>query len=608
MTLKILIGTYNVNTRIIDKDLTSWLFSHNRSSNLSNNSCNDNDFNTTTSNVTNVISNDDDDNNNNIIKLEEKPDIIVVGLQEYTPMPYSLIKVNNKRLEHYSKLIERAISLGTNKESYTQLMKDYYVGLALFIYVKDRDFTGIINNYEISKAGVGPFWIGNKGGLGVRIILNKNELLLRNDKGDDSNLGNNSNSNNIDINNNDNTVVDEEIVLCFVVTHLTPHDHNTQRRNQDFKNICERLIFTNDNKEINLQPSPPPPPQQQEDEEGEVYNENEEEEEDEDDELIINNIISRESLIEDGLISTPLITRNNPRNKNNSIYNNNPTYNSNNNQKLFTIYDSDYLFFFGDLNYRIEFAEFDEPRLIIDDAFSNFPDFPGEHFNNNNNNDDNNNNNDNNNNKNINFSNHLLNQHHHQLRNLDQLTREFKSGKVLHGFEEGELNFLPTYKYQVGSNNEFDISGKLPGWCDRIFYYWHRDVKEEDNEGVGVDEEEEQNNNNNNNNQDLSRKEPPIKLISYLSHPSYTLSDHKPVSALFITSTLPSPHSSSFTSTSTSFSPFKIDPNRKIKFLIGEIASKILGCGWWLFGTYHGIKVCLMLVIFGIGWWLVNRF
>ncbi|CAG8521092.1 4421_t:CDS:2 [Diversispora eburnea] len=312
--------------------------------------------------------------------MKEKPDIIVVGLQEYTPMPCSLIKVNNKRLNYYSKLIERAISLGTNKENYTQLMKDDYVGLALFIYVKDR-FTGIIKNYEISKAGVGPFWIGNK-------------------------------------------------VLCFVVTHLTPHNHNTQRRNQDFKSICER--------------------------------------------------------------------------------------------------------------------------------------------------------------------------------NLDQLTREVKSGKVLHGFEEGELNFLPTYKYQVGSKNEFDVSSKLPGWCDRIFYYWHHDGKEEDNEGFDV---EEQSNNNNNNNQDLTGgKEPPIKLISYLSHPSYTLSDHKPVSAFFIISTLPSSHS--FSSITTSFSPFKIDPNRKRKFLIGEIVSKILGFGWWLFGTYNGIKVFLLLVI--LEYWLylvwINKF
>lgn len=51
----------------------------------------------------------------------------------------------------------------------------------------------------------------------------------------------------------------------------------------------------------------------------------------------------------------------------------------------------------------------------------------------------------------------------------DQLNRSRHS--VFHGFEEGALNFLPTYKYDVGSDT-YDSSEKqrIPSWTDRILY------------------------------------------------------------------------------------------------------------------------------------------
>ena len=55
----------------------------------------------------------------------------------------------------------------------------------------------------------------------------------------------------------------------------------------------------------------------------------------------------------------------------------------------------------------------------------------------------------------------------------DQLQKQIKFRKAFHeGWREGQIDFLPTYKYDVGSVGVFDSSEKRrgPSWCDRILY------------------------------------------------------------------------------------------------------------------------------------------
>ncbi|OXV06941.1 hypothetical protein Egran_05293 [Elaphomyces granulatus] len=55
----------------------------------------------------------------------------------------------------------------------------------------------------------------------------------------------------------------------------------------------------------------------------------------------------------------------------------------------------------------------------------------------------------------------------------DQLRGQQKQGRSFHeGWREGEIHFLPTYKYDIGSIAMFDSSEKQrgPSWCDRILY------------------------------------------------------------------------------------------------------------------------------------------
>ncbi|KAL9635186.1 MAG: hypothetical protein Q9164_003629 [Protoblastenia rupestris] len=60
----------------------------------------------------------------------------------------------------------------------------------------------------------------------------------------------------------------------------------------------------------------------------------------------------------------------------------------------------------------------------------------------------------------------------------DQLFAQIRQQKAFHdGWREGDVTFLPTYKYDVGSVGMFDSSDKRrgPSWCDRILFRTRRD-------------------------------------------------------------------------------------------------------------------------------------
>ena len=81
----------------------------------------------------------------------------------------------------------------------------------------------------------------------------------------------------------------------------------------------------------------------------------------------------------------------------------------------------------------------------------------------------------------------------------DQLRDQMREGNVFPNYQEGNINFRPTYKYDPGTDN-WDSSEKnrSPAWCDRVLW-----------KGVN------------------------IQQIDYVSLTAYKLSDHKPVSSLF---------------------------------------------------------------------------
>ncbi|TMS07609.1 Inositol polyphosphate 5-phosphatase K [Larimichthys crocea] len=125
----------------------------------------------------------------------------------------------------------------------------------------------------------------------------------------------------------------------------------------------------------------------------------------------------------------------------------------------------------------------------------------------------------------------INNQTYSLLWSKDQLTMMKKKEQILQEFEEGPLDFQPTYKFDLNSDN-YDSSGKKrkPAWTDRIL--WRLRPKapppdEQEKNSVGLDaktamqlEEEE---------------EYPLKIRqdSYTNIMEYSISDHKPVIGVF---------------------------------------------------------------------------
>lgn len=166
--------------------------------------------------------------------------------------------------------------------------------------------------------------------------------------------------------------------ICFICSHLAAHQQNVQGRNNDFQNIFDKTIFTSNSDNIR--------------------NRNDNIEGD-GDMTVIRNFYGSARYIDCDV----------------------------------NVLDHDYVFWLGDLNYRI-----DVPDHTIDEIFSIIQ--TGEYG-------------------------YLLSK--------DQLNIEKYKGNCFHNFHEGQITFPPTYKYQPGTNiyeARPEKKKRIPAWCDRILY------------------------------------------------------------------------------------------------------------------------------------------
>ncbi|XP_061951661.1 type I inositol polyphosphate 5-phosphatase 2-like isoform X2 [Populus nigra] len=99
-----------------------------------------------------------------------------------------------------------------------------------------------------------------------------------------------------------------------------------------------------------------------------------------------------------------------------------------------TIPSHDHIFWFGDLNYRLNMLDTEVRKLVALKKWD-------------------------------------------QLINSDQLSKELRSGHVFEGWKEGVISFPPTYKYEinsdryVGENPKEGEKKRSPAWCDRILWF-----------------------------------------------------------------------------------------------------------------------------------------
>uniref|UniRef100_A0AAQ6IQB0 Inositol polyphosphate-related phosphatase domain-containing protein n=1 Tax=Anabas testudineus TaxID=64144 RepID=A0AAQ6IQB0_ANATE len=146
------------------------------------------------------------------------------------------------------------------------------------------------------------------------------------------------------------------------------------------------------------------------------------------------------------------------------------------------VLDHDVVFWFGDLNFRIEDYDIHVVKCAID-------------------------------------SNKLP-----LLWERDQLNMAKNTESILEGFLEGQLNFPPTYKFDVGTHT-YDTSAKKrkPAWTDRILWRLRRTGSPVPTHNAALQ-------------RGLTSwlgGATKVTQHAYRSHMGFTISDHKPVSALF---------------------------------------------------------------------------
>ncbi|CAJ1068219.1 phosphatidylinositol 4%2C5-bisphosphate 5-phosphatase A [Xyrichtys novacula] len=145
------------------------------------------------------------------------------------------------------------------------------------------------------------------------------------------------------------------------------------------------------------------------------------------------------------------------------------------------VLDHDVVFWFGDLNFRIDDLEMQVVKSAID------------------------------------------NNKYTGLLEKDQLNMAKDSETVLEGFQEGPLKFPPTYKFDVGTNT-YDTSGKKrkPAWTDRIL--WRLRATAPAGAALSAGKRG-----------SMSGLTSGTKVTqhNYRSYMEYIVSDHKPVSSIF---------------------------------------------------------------------------
>ena len=144
------------------------------------------------------------------LKTHNNPEIIVLCLQEIAPIPYAFL--GGSFLTYYYQQLRITIELLArtwDSDPYLNILSKN-VGMTAILVFFRGDIADRIRWLESGSAGIGLLEMGNKGAVGARMGYLTGE---------------------------------GELSITFVSAHLAAMEDALDRRNQDWRDICERLVF-----------------------------------------------------------------------------------------------------------------------------------------------------------------------------------------------------------------------------------------------------------------------------------------------------------------------------------------------------------------------------
>ncbi|KAK2778590.1 hypothetical protein FQN53_001745 [Emmonsiellopsis sp. PD_33] len=139
------------------------------------------------------------------------PEVLVLSLQEVAPIAYAFL--GGSFLDPYYNALRRAVDIASGDERYRSIVTKNAGMTAIMVFVRE-DVAEKIARVETAEVGVGTQDMGNKGAAGARIGYQ--------------------------INGADEDTID----MTFVAAHIAPNEWAVERRNQDWKSISQRLVFS----------------------------------------------------------------------------------------------------------------------------------------------------------------------------------------------------------------------------------------------------------------------------------------------------------------------------------------------------------------------------
>lgn len=147
----------------------------------------------------------------NAISKTHVPDLLILCLQEIAPIPYSFL--GGSYLNLYFENLRRTIHLASSSldnASYTHVITRNLGMTAIMVFALEEQVKNV-RWLETAVVGFGVQEMGNKGAVGIRIGY---------------------------------LTPDDVMELSVVAAHLAPMENAFEKRNEDWKSIVQRLVFT----------------------------------------------------------------------------------------------------------------------------------------------------------------------------------------------------------------------------------------------------------------------------------------------------------------------------------------------------------------------------